>query len=194
MEYKKLEDYAVVDVGQILPRVTDDSAVDGEKTLVLSPKAIVDGIIVKDDFKETYVIKPIGKEKYTKEGDVVIKLSSPYDAAYIEKEYADLLIPSFIAVVRVGNSKKVDARYLVALFNSRFIRDQLQNLQVGAARPMIRISELRAIDIPVLDIEDMQRIGEEYALSCEKRSILAEMIDTERSIMEYTLIKSAMGE
>ena len=52
-------------------------------------------------------------------------------------------------------------------------------LQVGAARLMIRISELRAIDIPFLDIEDMQRIGEEYALSCEKRSILAEMIDIE---------------
>jgi len=83
----RLEDVASVIAGQIMTRVTDEFVV-GETVKVLVPKSIVDGIIVKEDLGEAILSKEIDEDKYTKEGDVVIKLSTPYDAAYVTEQDA----------------------------------------------------------------------------------------------------------
>ena len=41
------------------------------------------------------------KKKFTKEGDVVVKLSTPYNATYVTKENEGLAVPSFCAIIRV---------------------------------------------------------------------------------------------
>ena len=81
----RLEDVASVIAGQIMTRVTDEEAM-GKTVKVLVPKSIVDGIIVKEDLGEAILSKEIDEDKYTKEGDVVIKLSTPYDAAYVTEK------------------------------------------------------------------------------------------------------------
>ena len=99
-----LENIASVTAGQIMTRVTADKDA-GEQVVesvkVLVPKAIVSGVIVKEDLGDAELGKQIDEEKYTQEGDVVIKLSTPYDAAYVNEENAGIAIPSFCAAIRI---------------------------------------------------------------------------------------------
>ena len=188
-----LENIASVTAGQIMTRVTADKdageqAVESVKVLV--PKAIVSGVIVKEDLGDAELGKQIDEEKYTHEGDVVIKLSTPYDAAYVDEENAGLAIPSFCAAIRITDDDKMDAMYLTAFLNSSYVRNELTAKVVGSARPMIKITDIRALEVPELNMKDMKDIGKAFVLSGLKKATLKEMIDNETKLMENVVLAS----
>lgn len=185
----KLGDIADVVVGQILTRVASSSS-EGKKVPVLSPKAVADGVIIKEDIGEAILAKEVDQDKYTRAGDVVIKLSTPYDAAYVTETGAGLLLPSFCAAIRITKEDVMDAKYLSAFLNSSYIKEQLISKVVGAGRPMIKITDIRALAIPRVSPKDMKDIGEAYILSGEKKAILREMIETESRLMENIVLGS----
>lgn len=189
---RKLGDIANVAVGQILTRVTNMGNV-GKAVPVLSPKAIVLGVINKDDLGEAVLTKDIDEKKYTKEGDVVIKLSTPYDAAYVTEEMTGLVIPSFCAVVRAREGARIDTKYLSAFLNSSYVREQLVSKVVGSTRPMLKISDINGLEIPEVTEQDMRDIGEAYFLSGRKKLILNEMIKAEEKLMESIVLASIKG-
>ena len=186
-----LENIASVTVGQIMTRVTADKDAGNqvvENVKVLVPKAIVSGVIVKADLGNAELGKQIDEEKYTHE--VVIKLSTPYDAAYVNKENAGIVIPSFCAAIRITDTDKMDARYLTAFLNSSYVRDELTAKVVGSARPMIKITDIRALEVPEPNMKDMQDIGKAFVLSGLKKATLQEMIDNETKLMENVVLAS----
>ena len=184
----KLKDLAMVTTGQILSRVTDDNDTSGDRIPVLSPTAVDNGFIHQADLKETYLIKSVDRDKFTQEGDVVLKLSSPYDAAYIDYDNRLSLIPNFLAVLRI--KEDIDPYFLVAFLNSTYFRNKMESIQTGARRPMIRVSDLREIEVPDIPHERMKALGEQYRLSCEKRALLSEMAKVEEEVMENTLLEA----
>ena len=189
----RLEEIASVTVGQIMTRVTadrdlGDSIVDTVKVLV--PKAISSGVIVKEDLGNAEITKVIDEEKFTQAGDVVIKLSTPYDAAYVTEEYVGIAIPSFCAAIRITDENKMDATYLSAFLNSSYVREQLTAKVVGSARPMIKVTDIRALEIPKLSGEDRRDIGKAFILSGQKKASLQEMIDNESRFMENIVLAS----
>lgn len=188
----KLEDYAEVIVGQIMTRVTTDDAGEGKTICVLSPKAISNGIINTYDVGTVVLSKEIDNDKFTREGDVVIKLSTPYDAAYITAETSGLAVPSFCAIIRKSNNR-LDAKYLSAFLNSRFVRDQLTAKVSGGNRPMIKVTDIRCLEIPNISESDMKDIGEAFMFSGKKKEALLEMIRTEEQIMNTIVMNSIIG-
>ena len=184
-----LENIADVIAGQIMTRVTEDNN-DGEPVQVLAPKAISNGIIIKEDLGKAVLSKDVDENKYTKEGDVVIKLSTPYDAAYVTSKDIGLVIPSFCATIRILNDNLIDAKYLSAFLNTSYVRNQLTAKVVGSSRPMIKISDIRALEIPEVSIDDMRDIGEAYMLSGRKKEILLEMVQAESMLMENIILAS----
>lgn len=184
-----LENIADVIAGQIMTRVTEDNN-DGEPVQVLAPKAISSGIIIKEDLGKAVLSKAVDENKYTKEGDVVIKLSTPYDAAYVTSKDIGLVIPSFCATIRISNDNLIDAKYLSAFLNTSYVRNQLTAKVVGSSRPMIKISDIRALEIPEVSIDDMRDIGEAYMLSGRKKEILLEMVQAESMLMENIILAS----
>ena len=188
----RLEDITNVIAGQIMTRVTDENS-NGKNVQVLVPKAIVNGIIVKEDLGEAVLSKEVDEDKYTQTGDVVIKLSTPYDAAYVTEEDAGLVIPSFCATIRITDSNLMDAKYLSAFLNSSYVRNQLTAKVVGSVRPMIKITDIRALEIPEVSMQDMKDIGEAYMLSGKKKATLLEMIETESKLMENIVLRSIKG-
>ena len=185
----RLEDIANVIAGQIMTRVTDENY-EGESVQVLVPKAIADGIVVKEDLGKAVLSKAVDEDKYTREGDVVIKLSTPYDAAYVTAEDAGLVIPSFCATIRITKENLMDAKYLSAFLNTSYVRNQLTAKVVGSARPMIKITDVRALEIPKVSMQDMRDIGEAYMLSGKKKATLLEMVATESKLMENIVLAS----
>jgi restriction endonuclease S subunit len=188
-----LENIASVTAGQIMTRVTADKDA-GDKVLetvkVLIPKAISSGVIVKEDLGYAELGKQIDDEKYTHEGDVVIKLSTPYDSAYVTAEDAGIAIPSFCAAIRITDKNKMDARYLSAFLNSSYVRDGLTAKVVGSTRPMIKITDIRTLVVPELNMKDMADIGQAFVLSGKKKATLQEMIDNETKLMGNIVLAS----
>ena len=82
----------------------DPSLLKSEKILV--PKAINDGLIDHSLLQEVKLYKEVKDKFYTKKGDVIMKLSTPYDSCVIEKEEDEgLIVPSFSLIIRKINPK-----------------------------------------------------------------------------------------
>lgn len=184
-----LGDIASVTVGQILTRVISKSD-DGKVVPVLQTKAVTAGIINKEDLGQAVLSKDVDEDKYTRESDIVIKLSTPYDAAYVTADMAGLVIPSFCAAIRVTKKDMIDAKYLSAFLNTGYVKEQLLSKVVGSAKPMIKISDIRELNVPTGLDGDMKDIGEAYMLSGKKRLLLSEMIRTEEKLMENIVLAS----
>ena len=53
---------------------------------ILVPKAINDGLIDHSLLQKVKLIKEVKEKFYTKMGDVIMKLSTPYDSCAIDRE------------------------------------------------------------------------------------------------------------
>lgn len=190
---KSLQDIADIVGGQIMTRVTSKTNDAIEIASVLMPKAIIQGGIIRDYLGEALLSKRVSKDKYTKEGDVIIKLASPYDAAAISIEEEGLLIPSFCAAIRIIKSEYMNAKYLAAFLNSSYVRNILSLVASGVSRPMIKISDIRSLKVPNVPFKEMKEIGEAYILSSQKKMILQEMIRAEENLMENIVLSSIKG-
>ncbi len=84
----------------------------------------------------------------------------------------------------------MDAKYLSAFLNTGYVREILKSKVMGSIRPMIKVTDLRNLDIPQVSKEDMEDIGQAYILSGKKKIILSDMIETETKIMENVVLKS----
>ena len=80
--------------------------------------------------------------------------------------------------------------YLSAFLNTSYVRNQLTAKVVGSARPMIKITDVRALEIPKVSMQDMRDIGEAYMLSGKKKATLLEMVATESKLMENIVLAS----
>ena len=138
----KLESVASLSVGQILTRVATDENSEIQYR-VLQPKAIGNGAIKDDDLNIVGFVKEVDSEKFTRKGDVVIKLSTPYEAVVIDENHVGLVIPSFCAAIRV--EKDINPYYICALINSSYIKEQIKSRIAGTIRPMVKISDLRTV-------------------------------------------------
>lgn len=190
MMLKKLADIADIVAGQIMTRVTsNEENQDSIHVKVLQPRAIISGAIDHNYLGTATITKELSTDKYTSEGDIIIKLSTPYDAAYISNKEAGLVIPSFCVAIRIKYNY-VDPYYLLAVLNSQYTNEVLKSKIVGSARPMIKISDLKALPIPLLDEHSMAAIGSTYVLSNQKKALLQDMIKTEDDIMSSIILKS----
>lgn len=187
---KKLEEIAEVYVGQIMTRVSSKDG-EGKDVRVVVPGAVEQGYLVEGSLGTNNVIKEIDVRYITKAGDIVMKLTSDYDAAVIDTGQEGIVISSFISVIR---SKEVDYRYLCAVLNSEHIKAVLRAKAEGAIRPMLKVSDIRGLDIPLLSKEDQEDIGKAYELSKKKELLLMELIDNEKAIMKAVVDNSIMEE
>ena len=190
----KLGEIADIVGGQNMTRISTDEASgkSPRNVKVLVPKAIAEGNVIEEDLGAAGIQKEIDADRYTKEGDIIIKLSSPYDSALIRSGQEGIVIPSFCAAIRVKEDT-YNKDYLTALLNTKIVRDSLAARVAGSIRPMIRILDLKDLDLPSIPAEDMEDIGKAFFLSSKKRRLLQEMISLEKEIMDNIIIESVEG-
>lgn len=187
----KIKNIADVIAGQIMPRVLVQK---GEEqfaravTKVLAPGAISGGNILRDHITDAYLKKDRDEKKCTREKDVVIKLSTPYEAAYIDSGNTGLLLPSFCAAIRV--KAEYDPVFLCAVLNTTYVREELINLVAGTYRPMMRLSDFRELEVPLIDEKDMRQLGEIYLLSLRKRLLLKKSEKLEAELMDGIILET----
>ena len=180
MTIMQLEKFVDITSGQIMTRLTakDDADSSVGTWKVVIPKAITpDGFISIEDMPEEHLKAEPPVDRITRVGDIVIKLSTPFDSAIITEETAGCVVPSFCAIIRSNGILIID--YLRAYLASKYCKDQMKAKVAGAVMSILSIGKIKSIDIPVPSIEVQREIGERYKNVQEKILIMNQIISLE---------------
>ena len=194
----KLSEFASVQMGTIIKRiqVTEEKIEDAdcyEMKGVLMPKNIDNGLILHSNAEkeEICILSGEKKAKYTTQGDVVIKLTSPYDVAYVTEDASGLIVPSYCALVADIRTDIADARYVAGFLNTAYVRTILQ-AGLNETYGMVKVKDIGNLIIPLPALEEQQALGKAYELIVQKRKTLRDLLDVEAEIADNLISKAAM--
>ncbi len=156
------------------------------KVQVIPPKAIKAGKILQDELYELEYKSDFDDKKLTKAGDIVVKLSSPYDAAYITEEDEGLLITSFCIIIR-NTSKTLMSEYLAAFFNSEVYLKQVMDMVSGAAVPMLTMGKIKDVMVREMGLEEQKQVAEYFQNISLKEEVMAQIISLEKEKLNSVL-------
>ena len=175
LKMKKLSECGIQIIGgQIMSRVTantekGDEIVETRKVLI--PKCIhSDGTITAADMPEENLRVLADPKKLTKIGDIVMKLSPPYDAGLVTAETEGAIVPSFCAILKSDNTVSQD--YLLAFLNSSICKDQLRMQVSGAVMTVLSVGKVGAVDIPIPEENDQHTIGSRFIETANRLAIM----------------------
>lgn len=175
--------------GQIVSRIEANEK-KNERTIgtvkVIPPKAIRAGKIVHEELYEVDYRTELDDRKLTKAGDIVVKLSSPYDAAYVTEKDEGLLVTSFCIIIR-NTSQNVSSEFIAAFCNSGVYTRQVMNMVSGATVPMLTISKIKEAKVNLLPIEEQEHVAQYYRNLCEKEVVMAKIISLEKEKLDTIL-------
>ena len=100
----------------------------------------------------------LGDKYITKVGDVVIRLTAPYTAIPINKEFENYVVPSQFCIIRI-KSRRLLPEYLAFTLNVETIKNKFIRTSLGATIPVIRIGALKDTDILLIDLEKQEKIS-----------------------------------
>ena len=55
---------------------------------------------------------------------------------------------------------------------------------------MIKISDVKDLELPPITIEKQRLLGQAYSISCQKQDLLKEMLDNEQTLINNVILKS----
>lgn len=177
----RLGEIAEIHSGQILSRIAVDTNVGADflTCRVIVSKAISsEGMISEDEIPNEKIKNLPDAARMSKVGDIVIKLSTPFDCAIVTEEFADCIVPSFCAIIRCG--QRIDREYLQATINSNYCKEQLRSKVVGSITSVLSISKLKEIEIPLPDWTQQKSIGADYRRMQERVAILKRIVELEK--------------
>lgn len=174
--------------GQIISRVIYDEKmnepiVDANRRTIVS-KTVGEGIIEDEDVVYNNYRVTLDENRLTRVGDIVMKLSSPYNAVLIDKDHEGMLVSSFCVIIR--DVYEVLPEYLVAFLNSKVCQDQIAKLVIGKTTMANVISneKIYRISIPVPNYEKQREIGGFFSLLMKKSKLFSKMLKLENEKIE----------
>ena len=170
--------------GQITSRI--EAKLDSNKIgeiKVLTPKAIQNGSCNHKDLGLLNISQEADSKKVTKLGDIVIKLSTPYDACIIKEEDEGLLVPSFCAIIN-NIPDYISKDYLLAFLNSKVYQNKIKNLLIGQNLPILSIGQIKKVELPLPSIDIQEDIGKTYKGTLDKIKLLEKIISLESEYLE----------
>ena len=175
--------------GQITSRIEANEK-KNEKAIgtvkVIPPKAIKAGKIVHEELYDVEYRTEFDDKKLTKEGDIVVKLSSPYDAAYVTKEDEGILITSFCIIIR-NTGKDVLSEFITAFCNTEVYMRQVMNMVSGARVPMLTIGKIKEVKVKLLSVNEQEQVAKYYSKLCEKELVMEKIISLEKEKLDTVL-------
>lgn len=157
---------------------------------VLTPKAINDGLIDHSLLQEVKLYKEVKDKFYTKKGDVIMKLSTPYDSCVIEKEEDEgLIVPSFSLIIRKINPK-YNPYFVMAFLSSKCAWSQIKNSREGRVLSIINNESVAELDVPDFNDKEIKEISNRYKRFLNFKRLSAEIISLEKERNDSLFLKN----
>lgn len=180
----KLKDIADCIITGVLTRRVVYDGEDNDSSLkegkILVPKAIDDGLIDHSLLQRVKLDKEVKDKFYTKKGDVIMKLSTPYDSCFIDREEDEgLIVPSFSLIIR-GLKSDYDPYFIMAFLSSRYAWNQIERLRSGRAITILSNESVAELEVPEFKKLERERISERYKNYLEFKRMSSEIIELEK--------------
>ena len=170
----KLGELAVVRSGLVLSRKQSRIPTEYRYPLLNLRSIRADGFINLDEVDSYFSIEALDPDYVSSEGDVVIRLSSPYTAVLIDERTSGMVISSNFVIIRV-NRNLILPEYLFWLLNTQHLKRQIfentSSNMLGAIKP----SYYNDIDIYRLSITDQQIIAVMNQLAHKECQLLSQL-------------------
>ena len=179
----KLKDVAEeIITGVLTRRIVCDGDVDSslQEEKILVPKSITDGLIDHTLLQTSRIGKLVKEKFYTRKGDVIMKLSTPYDSCVIEKkEDEGLIVPSFSAIIR-GIRAPYDPYFIMAFLSSKRAWSQIERSRSGRVLSIISNESVSELELPSFSETEMKDISTRFRRYLEFRRLSTEIIGLEK--------------
>ncbi len=143
---------------------------------VLVPAAMSNGRI--DDAQlVTERVSKVKGELFTKEGDVVVKASTPYDCVFIDRGHEGLLVTSFGLILRTASSAPLDMRFLAIYLSLEQTNKALQGMSKGMTIQLIKKRDIGDLLVPVPDLEAQLRLARLFECTQKRKELCRSMIE-----------------
>ena len=179
----KLKDVAEeIITGVLTRRIVYDGDADSslQEGKILVPKSINEGLIDHTLLQTSWLGKLVKEKFYTRKGDVIMKLSTPYDSCVIEKkEDEGLIVPSFSVIIR-GIRAPYDPYFIMAFLSSKRAWSQIERSRSGRALSIISNESVSELELPSFSETEMKDISTRFRRYLEFRRLSAEIIGLEK--------------
>jgi len=179
----KIGDASEIRMGVVLSRkkaTTNSNHCKKYKTLTLKSFR-EEGILELDDLEEFESAEELDDKYLSQEGDVVIRLSYPNTAIYIDSEIVGYVIPSQFSVIRL-NTDKILPEFLAIYLNGSKVKKKIAKQQFGATIPVIKNSFLQNLKIKDLALETQRAIVDMYRLHLAEKELLNNLIEEKEKL------------
>lgn len=189
-ELKMLGDFCRIMTGAPLSRAKKLASGDeGVSVQVLIPRAMEDGRIIDSELAQEKISK-IKKDLFTKEGDIIVKASTPYDCVYIDKVHEGILVTSFGIILRAKSSDAVDMRYLITFLSQPHIKEKLQNMSIGVTIQLIKKAAISSLAVPVVSKKQQQKLAALYDNTQVRREQCLKLIEASEKLLKAEFSKT----
>lgn len=153
-------------------------------------------VLFKSELLPEEIVEKESFEKYfLKNNDIIFKTQSPNHIFYNKrKNIKEIIVPSAYIIIRIKeeNYNKINPEYLSEILKSNVVKRQLNKYSEGK-RSIMRLSNFKKIEIPILSIENQNEFSKLLNLINEKIKTQKEQIKYEKELKEGILI-NILGE
>lgn len=153
---------------------------------VVSLKSFNENAIYDNTFADEFISNEQIKEDYqVKQGDILLRLREPNFAVYIDKDYENLIYTSLMVCIKLQDSRftkettcgRFDPHFIAHYLNSTIVRRALSTELSGTTIPMIKVSDVTEIKIPLINLDKQKKIVEYLKLALKENELLRNLIN-----------------
>ena len=178
MKKVKLAEMAEIFSGLSYRRYLDDDGMDFEVVVQRSIKK--DGVL--SDF-ETLKLIEVKDRYFTRKGDVLMKLSYPYDVVCVKED--GLVVSDRIAIIRLKKDFHPD--FIAHMLTNAHIKKQLHELGSSQKLPHTSLKEIKELELIVPDFTTQVKFGELLNTINEKIQQDLKVVEYDRDLKEGIL-------
>jgi restriction endonuclease S subunit len=119
--------------------------------------SMISGIIDRSKCDTYSAAKPVKKRYLTAENDVLIRLSEPNTATFIDKKLSGLVVPSQFVVLKV-KQKGISPEFIAWALNSIHVKKQIEQYKSGTSLKTISAADLGEVEITILPYDEQDKI------------------------------------
>lgn len=188
----KLMQIAEIRTGLVVARKKATSS-PVKKYKMLTLKSFQDyGYINMDELEEFESIEELSSQYITQIGDVIMRLSYPYTAVYIDKSNEGILISSLFNIIRLRDNNTIKEEFLSLYLNSDHIKKLISKYSIGSAISFIKTSFIKNIKIENIPLDKQEKLIQINKLHIKEVDLLTDLLKEKETLYKgivSTIIK-----
>lgn len=193
-----LEEIASIKTGLVLSRKKAEVSYEVQATYdLLSLRSISDdGVIKINDIDQFQSNETLDGHYFTSKGDILMRLSQPNMAVYIDEEQSGLLVPSYFAIIKVHHGDFLP-QYVAWYLNSDIVKKELERSQSGSRIPSMNQNVMNGLPIAKVSLDKQKELVDIWKLHLREKTLYQQLIKEKEQRFKgisNAIINGTLGE